>query len=176
MRDARAGEHDRRESRSLGVTALVVSLSLSAGGCGDGARPPPRTTGYDLLGNYLLSYEVIPWPGSLPPECDLGRLSYERQEVLTREVKNRIGPRLEEVLGLAIGALETQVRPGGFERITTPSLQTNVSGLAMSPDRVARVAASLGFVLRQYSVLVSDGTVARWSPSCGVRPEAVERR
>lgn len=98
---------------------------------------------------------MIPWPGSLPPECDLGRLSYERQEVLTREVKNRIGPRLEEVLGLAIGALETQVRPGGFECITTPSLQTNVSGLAMSPDRVARGAGRCELGVRAEAVLGS---------------------
>lgn len=102
-----------------------------------------------------VSFEVIPTPlyelGML--DLTLENASYEQREAFTVEVRDAMVPDVVALVGLADQMLDTELTPGGFQRVTNPSLQTR---LMASGSQVETLAAGLGYVFSQWSVLVAD--------------------
>lgn len=99
----------------------------------------------------LFSYEVLP-----SAQIDLPKAKaapYAQKETLSRIVASGLVPDIFIAVGLDPARAITRVAPGGYRGQTNPSLQTT-----FATDMAAgeRVAAALGYVLRQESVLVSD--------------------
>jgi hypothetical protein len=99
----------------------------------------------------LFSYEAIP-----SAQIDLPKARgapYARKEFLAHIVAGKLVPDIVAAVGLDPAKARTRVTPGGYALETNPSLQTQISA---KPDDGNRLAAALGYVLRQESVLVSD--------------------
>ncbi|WP_234906480.1 hypothetical protein [Rhizobium rhizogenes] len=98
----------------------------------------------------LLSYEATPSAGFHLPR--LAQASYDDRAAFSAEVLKDIVPKIIVANGIDPGTLETEVTPGGYLLKTNASLQTE----GTLDDAVAdRLAGSLGYIFRQYSVLVS---------------------
>jgi len=99
----------------------------------------------------LLSYEAIPSAQiALPKAKDA---PYAQKQAVAQAVADQLVPAILRAAGIDSGSARTQVYPGGYEVRTDPALQTRV---ATAPEQADRLAAALGYVLRQGSVLVSD--------------------
>lgn len=100
---------------------------------------------------WLFSYEAIPSAQVELPGLD--KAGYDQRANLTREAARVLVPEILTVMGVHPGTAETQVTPGGYLLRTNASLQTKVP---LGEAQAGRLAAALGYVFRQYSVLVSD--------------------
>ncbi len=99
----------------------------------------------------LLSFEAIPVAQvALPRAKDA---PYAQKEEVARAVADQLVPAILRAAGTDSGIARTQVFPGGYMLQTDPALQTRV---AATEAQAGRLAAALGYVLRQGSVLVSD--------------------
>jgi hypothetical protein len=99
----------------------------------------------------LLSYEVLPSAQYVPPKAK--DAPYDKKLPLSRMVAGKLVPEIVVAAGLDPAKARTRVEPGGYALETNPSLQTQLSA---KPEAGERLAAALGYVLRQESVLVSD--------------------
>lgn len=130
------------------VSLSLIASSLAACG-GEEAGPLP------IGPVQQVSYEVIPTPlyelGML--DLTLENASYEEREAFTVEVRDALMPDIVTAVGLADQMLDTELTPGGFQRVTNPSLQTR---LMASGAEVETLAAAIGYVFSQWSVLVAD--------------------
>ncbi|WP_245294726.1 hypothetical protein [Rhizobium rhizosphaerae] len=98
----------------------------------------------------LLSYEATPSHGfDLPKMADA---TYADRAAFAGKMLETIVPRIAEAVGVAPGALETEVTPGGYMLKTNASLQSESE---IDDPLADRLAAALGYVFRQDSVLVS---------------------
>lgn len=98
----------------------------------------------------LLSYEATPSSGFNLP--GLARASYDDRAAFSAQVLKQIIPQIISANGIDPATLETEVTPGGYLLKTNASLQTEGELDDITADRLA---GSLGYVFRQYSVLVS---------------------
>lgn len=98
----------------------------------------------------LLSYEATP---SVQSPVDLGASTYEQRETLARAALAEIVPGVMAAVGVDPAALETRVTPGGYLLRTNASLQTRGP---LTDAEARRLAAALGYVFRQWSVMVSE--------------------
>ena len=96
-------------------------------------------------------YEVVP-----SAQIEVPRVpgaTYAAKERLARQALDEIVPQILSVLGLEAPKIEPTIGAGGYERMTNPSIQTYVD----IDDPTSRVlAAALGWIFRQKSVLVAD--------------------
>lgn len=98
----------------------------------------------------LLSYEATPSHGFDLPK--MASATYADRAAFAETMLETIVPRIAEAVGVAPEALDTEVTPGGYMLKTNASLQSE----SEIDDAVAdRLAAALGYVFRQDSVLVS---------------------
>lgn len=106
----------------------------------------------------LLSYEATPSAGFHLPQ--LAKASYDDRAAFSVDVLREIVPRIVAANGIDPATLETEVTPGGYLLKTNASLQTEGDLDDVAADRLA---GSLGYVFRQYSVLASrlDDTTGR---------------
>lgn len=98
----------------------------------------------------LFSYEVLNFDIH---KIDPAKLSYERRVELTEAARKS---ELSEILGLlqiAPEKISTLLMPGGYKLETNASLQ---SAMEVDNRTADRFAASLGYVFRQWSVLITD--------------------
>lgn len=124
------------------MRGVIAGLALAAAGWGAAAQTPDRL-------QHLVSYEAIP---SAQIELNLDAATYAQREALTAEALETIAPRVAEAVGLDPADVETALTPGGYLLDTNASLQA----LALTSEQeAARLAAALGYVFRQWSVLVS---------------------
>ncbi|AVA23747.1 hypothetical protein [Rhizobium sp. NXC24] len=98
----------------------------------------------------LLSYEATPSAGFHLPR--LAQASYDDRVAFSAEVLKEIVPKIISANGIDPATLETEVTPGGYLLKTNASLQTEGELEDVTADRLA---GSLGYIFRQYSVLVS---------------------
>ncbi len=98
----------------------------------------------------LLSYEALP---SAQVALDLDGANYAERAVVTTAVLESIAPRVIAAAGFDPETVETEMTPGGYLLATNASLQARA---AMTDDEATRLAAALGYVFRQWSVLVSE--------------------
>lgn len=101
-----------------------------------------------------VSYEVIPTPlYELDMHLTLENATYAEREAFTVEVRDALLHDVVAAVGLADQMLDTKLTPGGYQLVTNPSLQTR---LMASDAQVVGLAAALGYVFSQWSVLVTD--------------------
>jgi len=98
----------------------------------------------------LLSYEATPSVGFELP--GLAKASYDDRASFSVDVLKEIVPRIVTANGIDPQSLETEVTPGGYLLKTNASLQTQGT---LDDATADRLAASVGYIFRQYSVLVS---------------------
>lgn len=98
----------------------------------------------------LLSYEATPSAGFYLPQ--LAKASYDDRAAFSSDVLKEIVPKIIAANGIDPASLETEVTPGGYLLKTNASLQTEGELDDVTADRLA---GSLGYVFRQYSVLAS---------------------
>ncbi len=98
---------------------------------------------------FLLAYETVLSTDVAPPAA----ASYAEREQTARIVATRITPAVFAAIGLDATRSQTRVAPGGYLGATNPAILTS---LPATPAQAQRLAAALGFVLRQDSVLIAD--------------------
>lgn len=98
----------------------------------------------------LLSYEATPSAGFHLPR--LAQAGYDDRAAFSVEVLKEIVPKIITANGIDPATLETEVTPGGYLLKTNASLQTEGE---LDDTTADRLAGSLGYIFRQYSVLVS---------------------
>jgi hypothetical protein len=110
--------------------------------------PAPAARAADRV--LLFSYEVTSAQFGF---ARLGEAAYADRAAVTAEALAEIVPGILAALGLDPARVETRMTPGGYLGRTNASLQSKA---ALDPARAEQLAAALGFVFRQSSVLVSD--------------------
>lgn len=132
----------------LFALTLVAPLVSACGGDDD-----PGTSPIGAI--HQVSYEVIPTPlyELGPLDLTLENASYAQREAFTVEIQTAILPDLIAAVGLSDQMLDTELTPGGFQLVTNPSLQSRL--MATDADAEA-LAAGIGYVFSQWSVLVTD--------------------
>ncbi len=151
-----------------GLLCLVLVVRVGAasdlGGAGSGL--------------WLLSYDAVPSAQVDLPEfhtaayADVARFSEQVVDVLLASVAT--------AAGIDPARLATEVSPGGYAGNTTASAQSELSGTG--PD-AELLAAAIGFVFRQYWIMVSDfgnpagnaGYAAAHFPSGRLSPRLADR-
>lgn len=98
----------------------------------------------------LLSYEATPSAGFELP--GLAKATYADRASFSEEVLKEIVPKIVAANGIDPKILATEVTPGGYLLKTNASLQTQGT---LDDATADRLAASLGYIFHQYSVLVS---------------------
>jgi hypothetical protein len=97
----------------------------------------------------LLSYEAIP---SVQVPLNLDAATWDQREAVTRAALETIAPKVFAAVGVDPAAVETDLTPGGYLLKTNASLQARAP---VDPATATRLAAALGYVFRQWSVLVT---------------------
>ncbi len=100
--------------------------------------------------SYLISYEATPSAGFDLPKLEAA--GYADRAAFASKVLEEIVPKIADAIGIDSNDLDTEVTPGGYQLKTNASLQTEAEVTSAEADRFA---AGLGYVFRQYSVLVS---------------------
>jgi len=125
--------------------ALVAAGFLA--GTGAVAQPAEAPT-------LLFSYEAMAF-GLLG--LDGEKASYDERVAFTRQVAEDALPQILELLEIPAEQVKTEVTPGGYLLETNASLQSSFEADDATADRFA---AAVGYVFRQWSVLVTDFTPA----------------
>lgn len=81
--------------------------------------------------------------------------SYDEQLETARTTLQTVVPKILEVLGIGPEQVATLVMPGGYKLSTLPTLQ---SSFEADTDAANEFASAVGYVFRQWSVLVTDFT------------------
>jgi hypothetical protein len=97
----------------------------------------------------LLSYEAIP---SVQVPLNLDAATYAQREAVTQAALETIAPRVFAAAGVDPAGVETDLTPGGYLLKTNASLQARAP---VDQATATRLAAALGYVFRQWSVLVT---------------------
>lgn len=100
----------------------------------------------------LVSYETTPFDLL---GLDGTGIGYDARAALTTEALDDVVPQILTAIDVAPDDVTSMVMPGGYQLATNASLQSWFDG---DPQRVDQFAAALGFVFRQWSVLVTDFT------------------
>ncbi|MFN3614302.1 MAG: hypothetical protein ACK4WC_07060 [Rubrimonas sp.] len=125
---------------------------------------------------HLISYEAIP---SVQTDIDLAGATYDQRAELTAMVRDAIAPQVIAALAMDGALIETDLTPGGYLLNTNASLQARGQ---ITEVEAIRLAAALGYVLRQWSVMVSrfdddlgdTGYVVVSFPEDALTPEAAQ--
>lgn len=100
---------------------------------------------------WLVAYEVLPLERKDLP--GLVRATYQQREEVTREAAERLVPKALRVFGSDLRLEWTRIGPGGHAGEINPAVYTSISATRVQAEKVA---AALGYVMRQSSVLVAD--------------------
>ncbi len=147
-----------------GVSWRIVLTALLVVACGHSPTSNPRP---DLEGHLLLSYEAVPstvvesFRGS-----ELEAESYAKRDDFTSIVHDEIVVELLQAFELE--SVVVEFTPGGFELSTNPSVQMSVPVSDVPSGRLQQLAAAIGYVLRQYSVLITDFSVEEGAGNAGL--------
>ncbi len=98
----------------------------------------------------LISYEATPSVGFNLPK--LKTAGYAERAAFSKEVLEKIVPKIAASISVDPVVLETEVTPGGYLLKTNASLQTEATLDDVTADRLA---AAFGYIFHQHSVLVS---------------------
>ena len=105
----------------------------------------------EALRNWRLSFEVLSSQHAHPPE---GRKpSYAEKDALTRAVLAEIVPHVWTALGAVAARARSRVQVGGYGTEVNPAIHSNIQ---THEAEARRLAAALGYVFRQYAVIMYD--------------------
>jgi len=105
----------------------------------------------EALRTWRLSFEVLSSQHAQPPEAR--RASYAEKDALTRAVLAEIVPHIWTGVGAVATRARSRVQAGGYGNEVNPAIHSN---LQTSEAEARRMAAALGYVFRQYAVLMYD--------------------
>lgn len=127
--------------RAIGrLAALAAALCISAG-----------AASAEALRNWRLSFEVLSSQHAQPPG---GRKpSYAEKEALTRAALAEIVPHVWTALGATAARARSRVQAGGYGDAVNPAIHSNIQ---TREEEARRLAAALGYVFRQYAVIMYD--------------------
>ena len=122
------------------MAALAAALLLFAGGASA-----------EALRNWRLSFEVL---SSHHPQPPAGRkATYAEKDALTRAVLAEIVPHVWTAVGATAARARSRVQAGGYGDTVNPAIHSN---LQTHEIEARRLAAALGYVFRQYAVIMYD--------------------
>lgn len=104
------------------------------------------------LAETWLAYQAMPAAGTDLPSVDAR--PYAVRQALAEAAARQIVPDAVDAVGLRRDRVSTEMVAGGYELRTDPSLLSRIEGAGRRD--VDRLAAALGLILRQSSVLVLD--------------------
>lgn len=140
----------RRMAKQWMATVALAALWGAAATAQDaGPAVAPDAAAHTATDIHLISYEAIP---SVQADIDLAGATWAQRAELTAAVRDRLAPQVIAALGMDAAALETDLTPGGYLLNTNASLQARGP---VTEIEAIRLAAALGYVLRQWSVMVS---------------------
>lgn len=127
--------------RAIGrLAALAAALLVLAG-----------TASAEALRNWRLSFEVLSSQHAQPRE---GRQAgYAEKDALTRAVLAEIVPHVWTTLGATAARARSRVQAGGYGDTVNPAIH---SVIQTREADARRLAAALGYVFRQYAVIMYD--------------------
>jgi len=123
------------------VWTLPVLLFAAAAALAPVRAEAPRT--------WRLSFEIL----SSQHVQTSRKATYPEKERLTRAALAEIVPHVWTSLDAVAARARSRVRPGGYKDEINPSVQ---SVLVIGEDQARRLAAGLGYVFRQWAVLMFD--------------------
>ena len=129
-----------RVRATLRIAALLAALLAWAG-----------AASAEALRTWRLSFEVLSSQHALPDEGK--KPSYADKDALTRAVLAEIVPYVWTTLGATAARARSRVLPGGYGDEVNPAIHSN---LQTSEAEARRLAAALGYVFRQYAVIMYD--------------------
>ncbi|MFO0990064.1 MAG: hypothetical protein U1F37_22370 [Alphaproteobacteria bacterium] len=105
----------------------------------------------EALRNWRLSFEVL---SSQHPQPPAGRTpSYAEKDALTRAVLAEVVPHVWTAVGATAARARSRVQAGGYGTAVNPAIHSN---LQTHEIEARRLAAALGYVFRQYAVIMYD--------------------
>lgn len=123
----------------LRLAALLAALALA------------HSASAETLPAWRLSFEVLS-PRHAQPSGGR-KANYAQKDQLTRAALAEIVPHVWTSLGAVATRARSRVLPGGYGGEVNPAIHSN---LETSEAEARRLAAALGFVFRQYAVLMYD--------------------
>ncbi len=105
----------------------------------------------DALRTWRLSFEVLSSEHAAP--AGGRRATYAEKDALTRAVLAEIVPHVWTTLGATAMRARSRVQPGGYGDEVNPAIH---SVIQTHEAEVRRLAAALGYVFRQYAVIMYD--------------------
>lgn len=126
----------------LGSGLLAASLAFAGVAAAQPADAPTLLFSYEAL-----AFDALGLDGS--------KAGYDDRAAFTRQVLQDEVPAILAATGIDPAAVETEVTPGGYLLNTNASLQSSFEADEATADRFA---AAVGYVFRQWSVLVTDFT------------------
>lgn len=143
--------------RSIAYPALAVALALLLVLACSTDAPGPEPVEDRFADQFLISHEAVPSAqGDRWGNIDFSMTSYSDRAALTSDVHQQLHPQIIDAINFDCATPETQETPGGYLLVTNPSLQSAVSATDCTQDEVERLAAALGYVYRQWDVLITD--------------------
>ena len=138
--------------------AIVLVLALVSAACSE-----PAVDNATIQ----LSYEAIPGTGVPLGQgaVNLDTANYDDKLAFTQDVHRDLVPEVFAQFGLEFTALASAEAPGGYLLETNPSMQSRG---AMTSEEATQVSAGLGYVMYQWSVLVTDFTANDGDTAYGI--------
>jgi hypothetical protein len=130
----------RRRWAALSATLLWLSAAAILAAA-PGLAEAPRT--------WRLAFEVLSSQHAEPAR----KATYEEKERLTRAALAELVPHVWTNLGAVASRARSRVRAGGYKDEINPAIQSN---LVTGEAEARRLAAALGYVFRQWAVLMYD--------------------
>lgn len=131
------------------VLALLLILAMTA--CVAPAEPAHPSAGAGTKYSAVLIYEAIPSVEVDAPA--LAAAEWNAREALAATLLAEVVPGVLAAVGIDAGEARSALTQGGWRGRSSVSLRTH---LPADDDQADRAAAALGYVLRQYAVLVLD--------------------
>lgn len=129
----------------LSLTGLACTTEETTGGTTTGETP--------YVADFIqMSYEVMPGTGFM---VDYSDDPYSERSAFTTQLETDLVPDIFSAVGQDFSKLDTEAVPGGYLLALNPSLQTRVPEDWAATEKSA---AALGYVMLQWSVLLTDFT------------------
>jgi len=127
--------------RTIGrLAALAAALLLLAG-----------TASAEALRNWRLSFEVL--SSQHVQQAEGRKATYDEKDALTRQALAEIVPHVWTKLGAVAARARSRVQAGGYGDAVNPAIHSNIQ---THEAEARRLGAALGYVFRQYAVIMYD--------------------
>lgn len=138
---------------SFAGLACTTETESASGSSSSSSSSTSSSSGAAYTPDYIqVSYEAMPGAGTM---VDYSDDPYTERAAFTAQIEKDVVPDVFTALSQDFTKLDTDATPGGYLLAVNPSLQTRVPEDWMSSEKTA---AALGYVMYQWSVLLTDFT------------------